>query len=93
MDRLSCHRFMANFWRLLLHLGAYNLFNALRDHEETPEELPRAQPGTWRSKLIKVAASVVVSTRRIVIQLAGNWPYFDLYRAVARRASLMPAGP
>ncbi len=30
--RLSCHRFVANFWRLLLHAAAYNLLNALRDH-------------------------------------------------------------
>ena len=28
--RLSCHRFVANFWRLLLHAAAYNLLNALR---------------------------------------------------------------
>jgi hypothetical protein len=93
MDRLSCHRFMANFWRLLLHTAAYNLLNALRDHEEVPEELRHAQPGTWRSKLIKVAATVIASTRRVVVQLAGNWPFLDFYRAVARRASLMPAGP
>ncbi len=25
MDRLSCHRFMANFFRLLLHTAAMNL--------------------------------------------------------------------
>ena len=30
-DRLSCHRFMANFFRLLLHTAAYNLLNAARD--------------------------------------------------------------
>jgi len=46
MDRLSCHRFMANFWRLLLHTAACNLLNALRDHEEVPEELRCAQPAT-----------------------------------------------
>lgn len=93
LDRLSCHRFMANFWRLLLHTAAYNLLNALRDHQEVPEELRHAQPATWRSKLIKVAATVIASTRRVVIQLAGNWPFLDFYHAVARRASLMPAGP
>ena len=93
MDRLSCHRFMANFWRLLLHTAAYNLLNAIRDHEEVPEELRRAQPATWRSKLIKVAAIVAVSTRRVLIQIAGHWPFWDFYRAVAKRAALMPSGP
>jgi len=93
MDRLSCHRFRANFWRLLLHTAAYNLLNAVRDHEDIPDELRRAQPATWRSKLIKVAATVVTTTRRVLIQLAGHWPFGDCYHAVARRAHAMPAGP
>ena len=42
--RLSCHRFLPNFWRLLLHAAAYNLLNALRDHEDVPQELRVAQP-------------------------------------------------
>jgi hypothetical protein len=92
MDRLSCHRFMANFWRLLLHTAAYNLLNALRDHEEVPEELRHAQPATWRSKLIKVAAIIAVSTRRVLVQIARHWPFWSFYRAVAQRAALMPAG-
>ncbi len=36
MDRLSCHRFAANFWRLVLHVAAYNLLNAFRDSEDIP---------------------------------------------------------
>src|SRR6185312_14822053 len=46
-DRLSCHRFMANFFRLLLHTAAYNLFNAVRDSDRLPEVLRVGQPGTW----------------------------------------------
>lgn len=95
--RLSCHRFMANFWRLILHAAAYNLLNGLRDHERVPAELRAAQPQTWRSRVIKVAATVVQSTRRIVIRLAGQWPHWDLYQAVARSASartlLIPLPP
>jgi len=93
MDRLSCRRFMANFWRLLLHTAAYNLLNAVRDHGEIPDELRRAQPATWRSKLIKVAAAVLTTTRRVIVQLAGHWPYGDFYGAVVRRVHAMPAGP
>lgn len=85
-DRLSCCRFMANFWRLLLHTAAYNLLNALRDHERVPQELRSAQPQTWRTRLIKVAATVVQSTRRVLVSLAAQWPYWDLYRAVSHRA-------
>ena len=52
-DRLSCHRFVANFWRLLLHTAAFNLLNWLRDDPHVPAELRTAQPATWRSRLIK----------------------------------------
>jgi hypothetical protein len=90
-DRLSCHRFKANFLRLLLHTAAYNLLNALRDHADVPEVLRKGQPCTWRTHLIKVAATVRQSCRRIVVALAGQWPYVHLYEAVSRRA--LAAGP
>lgn len=86
--RLSCHRFCANFWRLILHAATYNLLNALRDHPDVPRELRAARPQTWRSRVIKAAAAVVAqSTRRVVVvRLAAHWPHWDLYLAVARRA-------
>ena len=92
-DRLSCHRFVANFWRLLLHAAALNLLNWIRDDEQVPVELRTAQPATWRSRVIKVAATVVQTTRRIVVSIAGQWPHWDTYTAVTRRVLLMPAGP
>ena len=91
--RLSCHRFAANFFRLVLHAAAYNLLNALRGHPAVPRELRAAQPQTWRSRVIKVAACVVQTTRRVVIRLAAQWPHWDLYRAAATRALSAPATP
>jgi hypothetical protein len=44
------------------------------------DPLGEGQPCTWRSLLIKVAAEVVVSTRRIVVRLSAAWPYLDWYR-------------
>ncbi len=85
-DRLSCHRFLANFWRLLLHVAAYNLLAALRHHPDLPPVLRHGQPCTWRTHLIKVAATVVQTTRRIVVKLAGQWPWWNFYEQVARRA-------
>jgi len=87
MDRLSCHRFMANFWRLLLHAHAYNLLNAIRDSDHVPAELRHAQPARWRSRLIKVAARVIQSTRRIVLEVSSSWPHWAIYEAVTRRAN------
>lgn len=93
MDRLSCHRFMANFFRLLLHTAAFNLLNAVRDHESMPEVLRVGQPCTWRTTVIKVAAVIVQSTRRIVVRLAGNWPWWSLYRAASERSLNFSCGP
>jgi hypothetical protein len=92
-DRLSCQRFVANFWRLLLHTAAFNLLNWLRDDERIPAELRTAQPATWRSRLIKVAATVVQSARRIVVAIAGQWPHWPTYASVSRRCGAIPAGP
>ena len=96
MDRLSCHRFMANFFRLLLHAAAFNLLNAVRQSEHLPKVLRVGQPCTWRTHIIKVAATIVQTTRRIIVKLAANWPWWPMYRAVARRAvnfSILLCGP
>jgi hypothetical protein len=93
MDRLSCHRFMANFFRLLLHTAAFNLLNAVRDDKQLPEVLRAGQPCTWRTHLIKVAAVVVQSVRRIVVKLASNWPWWTMYQAVGERALSFSCGP
>jgi hypothetical protein len=84
--RLSCHRFCANFLRLMMHTLAFNLLNALRDHEDVPAELRAARPETWRTKVIKVAAVVVQTTRRVWIELSGAWPFWSLLERVGRRA-------
>ena len=85
MDRLSCHRFMANFFRLLLHVAAMNLLGALRQGDPLPQVLQVGQPCTWQTKLIKVAAVIVQSTRRIVVKVAGNWPFWPIYQTVSSR--------
>ncbi len=92
--RLSCHRFKANFLRLMMHTLAFNLLNALRGHKDVPEELRHARPETWRSKVIKVAARVVRTTRRVVLELSSSWPFWPLLERVGRRAlRARAAGP
>jgi hypothetical protein len=134
MDRLSDHRFVANYFRLYLHAAAMNLLVRLRRFiaEPLPALAPQAgtvtptsQPGeavlpaaatcvpvealagaerqrhfrlrrqrdplgeghpcTWRTLLIKVAAEVIVRTRRIVVRLSSSWPHLDWYRRVCER--------
>ena len=93
MDRLSCHRFMANFFRLLLHTAAMNLLAAARDEKTLPGVLRVGQPCTWRTHVIKVAAVIVQSTRRILVKLAGSWPWWPLYQAIGKRTLNFSCGP
>jgi hypothetical protein len=55
------------------------------------DPLGEGQPCTWRSLLIKVAAEVVVSSRRILIRLSAAWPYLDWYRRLCAFLAPPPA--
>ena len=39
---------------------------------------------TWRTQLIKVAAEVIVSARRIVVRLSASWPYLHEYLRISQ---------
>jgi Transposase DDE domain group 1 len=73
-DRLSCHRFLANQFRLFLHTFAYCLFWLLRQHLKGTE-LACAQVGTLRLKLLKIGARIRETSRRLWIHLASAYPY------------------
>lgn len=71
--RTSCHRFLANAFRLLLHALAFVLLSAVkRLLSET--SLARATMGRIRLELLKVAALVRTSTRRILIRMPRGHP-------------------
>jgi Transposase DDE domain group 1 len=92
-DRTSCHRFLANQFRLLLSSAAYVLVQALRRTALAGTELARAQVGTIRLKLFKVAARVVVSARRVVFHLASSYPHRAAFRAAFARVMIRPPLP
>ena len=48
------------------------------------DPLGRAHPQTWRDKFIKVAVEVVSTSRRIVIRMAANWPYLELFKRTSQ---------
>jgi hypothetical protein len=123
-DRLSDHRFLANFFRLYLHASALNLMIRLRQAAALPPKTP-VQLGlcnplpaealdepdrkrffnrrrerdplgegfacTWRTRLIKVAAEVITSARRVLVRLSGTWPHHDYFLHVSR--AVLAVGP
>ena len=80
-DRLSCHRFLANAFRLLLHGFAYNLVNLFR--LQLPQAWRSAQIETLRARLFKLGARVRQTARCIRIHLASGWPLQSLFRDIA----------
>jgi DDE family transposase len=80
-DRLSCHRFLANAFRLLLHGLAYNLVNLFR--LQLPQPWRSAQIETLRARLFKIGARVRQTARCLRIHLASGWPFQDLFYSAA----------
>jgi hypothetical protein len=97
-DRTSCHKFLANQFRLLLSAAAYVLVEAVRRLGLAGTELARAQVSTIRLRLFKVAGLVQVSVRRVYVRLASGFPLRELFGVVLRRlrgaaaAEGVPAG-
>jgi len=77
-DRLSCTRFKANQFRLLLHTFAFVLLWHLR-RSLAGTELAVASVDTLKLKLLKIAARVTQSVRRILFTLPRAYPYQRLF--------------
>lgn len=91
-DKLSTHFLASNQLRLWLACFAHLLLERLRAWGCHGTELARATAGNIRLKLLKVAARVTVSVRRVYIQLSSAYPRPDLFRLChARLLRLAPA--
>jgi hypothetical protein len=83
-DRLSCHNFIANQFRLLLSQAAYILMLAIRQ-AAIGTQFATAQVERLRSMLIKAAARVRVSVRRVLVELAAYCPFAQELRHIVQR--------
>jgi hypothetical protein len=77
-DRMSCHAFAANQFRLLIHVTAYILMYLLRE-QLADTSLAAVQMDTLRLRLLKVAAVVRVTARRIWLELSASHPSASLW--------------
>jgi hypothetical protein len=83
-DRLSCTTYVANAFRLLLHAVAYRLLFTLRMRvAAVAPSLATVQFDTLRLRLLKVAALVRHSVRRLLVALPHAFPFATTFRAVA----------
>jgi len=89
MDRTSCSRFEANQFRIMLTLAAYVLMQSVQERT-TDLDLLKAQMGTLRDRLLKVAVRVGSSARRITLELTRHHPWSEAWLATARALGAVP---
>jgi hypothetical protein len=89
MDRTSCHRFVANQLRVLLHAAAYLLHCELR-RELHGTELAAAQVKTLQRKLLKLGVRIHETARKIWLQFASSCPVRELWPVLLERLQAAP---
>jgi len=82
-DRTSCHAFRANQLRLWFSSMAYLFLSELRRIGLRGTDQAHFQCSTIRLKILKVAAGITVSVRRIVVSFPRSFPYWELWRRIS----------
>lgn len=88
-DRMSTHHMASNQLRLWLSTFAYLLLERVRTLGCQGTELARGTAGSIRLKLLKVAAQVKVSVRRVYVQLSSAYPFQGLFALCQQRLSAL----
>jgi hypothetical protein len=83
-DRLSCHRFVANQFRLFLHMAAYWLVLRLREALKKTE-FASMQIQQLRLRLLKIGGQVIQTARRVWFRLASGYPWKNIFELMHRR--------
>lgn len=79
--RLSCHRFVGNSLRMLLYTVAYQLLHELR--RLATGELRVARIDTLRLRVLRVAALVHESARKLWVRMSSSFPGRDEWQRLA----------
>lgn len=84
-DRLSTHYLASNQLRLWLATLAYLLLERLRTKGLAGTDWARATVGSVRTRLLKVAAQVRVSVRRVYVQMNSAYAWQERFRRCHER--------
>jgi hypothetical protein len=86
--KLSCSRFSANQFRLLMHALAYLMLHQVR--LLLPASTARPTIKSIQEKIIRIAAAIKESVRRVAIQWTSHWQWEKILLYLARRLRLIP---
>ena len=92
-DRMSTGYMASNQLRLWEAMFAYLLLERLRTQGLAGTELERATAGSLRLRLLKIAAQVRVSVRRVYVQMCSAYPLQGLFRRCHRRLMALAPAP
>lgn len=83
-DRLSNHRYWANFFRLFISSLAYEMFLLIKKEikKSSNDNAKKWQISSIRTYLLKVGARIKITKRRIYYQLSKSFVYRDLFREI-----------
>jgi hypothetical protein len=89
MDRTSCHRFVANQFRVFLHAAAFVLHSHLRRNLKGTS-LENAQACTLQRHLLKLGVRVRETVRRVWFHFASSCPVQHLWAPLLIRLRAAP---
>jgi hypothetical protein len=86
-DRLSCHKFEANQFRLFLHSAAYVLMHTLRTKGLQGTDWSRAQFDQIQLRVLKVGARIEELKTKIRVHFPSSFPLQAVYARVLANLS------
>jgi len=89
VDRTSCHRFVANQLRVLLHAAAFILHSHIRRNLKGTQ-LEHAQACTLQRHLLKLGVRVHETVRRVWLHFASSCPLQHLWEPLLIRLNAAP---
>ena len=87
--RTSCHSFIANCFRLMLHSAAYVIMHTFREKALAHTYLAHAQFDKIRLKLLKIGAEVRELKSKLHFVLPASCPVKDIFATMIRNSVLL----
>ena len=87
--RTSCHSFIANCFRLMLHSAAYVIMHTFREKALVGTALANAQFDTIRLKLLKIGAEVREFKTKLHFILPTSCPVKDIFATMVRNIAFI----
>jgi len=77
--RTSCHSFLANCFRLMLHSAAYVIFHSFRERGLAGTEFAKSQFDTIRLRLLKIGVEVKELKTKLHFILPSSYPLKNVF--------------